>query len=97
MEELLVQDGIVTTANLGDYKLPTTLDVPPLRIILLTTDDTGRGPFGAKSVGELANPAVGGAIANAVQAAAGARVTSLPVTAERVFRALQEAAAAAGA
>jgi CO/xanthine dehydrogenase Mo-binding subunit len=95
MEELLVQDGIVTTANLGDYKLPTTQDVPPLRIILLATADTGRGPFGAKSVGELANPAVGGAIANAVQAAAGARVRSLPVTAERVFRALQEAAGGA--
>src|SRR5688572_7122514 len=34
MEELIVEDGRVTTANLGDYKIPTALDVPPLRIHL---------------------------------------------------------------
>ena len=94
MEELRVEDGVVTTANLGDYKLPTTLDVPALRVILLLTDDEGLGPFGAKSAGELANPGVGAAVANAVQAAIGARVTSLPVTAEKVFHALQEPAKA---
>jgi CO/xanthine dehydrogenase Mo-binding subunit len=87
MEELLVEDGRVTTANLGDYKIPTAADVPPLRIHLIT-EAKGPGPFGAKSVGELSNPAVGPAIANAVMAACGARVRSLPLTAEKVLLSL---------
>jgi CO/xanthine dehydrogenase Mo-binding subunit len=83
MEELRLDDGGVTTTNLGDYKIPTIADAPPLRLVLIT-DAPGPGPFGAKSVGELANPAVGAAIANAVDAAVGARVMSLPITAEKV-------------
>src|SRR5439155_3724793 len=55
MEELVIQDGRVITANLGDYKIPTIADVPVLRMTLLT-EAKGPGPFGAKSVGELANP-----------------------------------------
>jgi len=51
---------------------------------VLITDAPGPGPFGAKSAGELANPAVGAAVANAVDAAVGARVMSLPITAEKV-------------
>lgn len=84
MEELRLDDGRVTTTNLGDYKIPTIADAPPLRLVLIT-DAPGPGPFGAKSVGELANPAVGAAIANAVEAAVGARVMSLPITAEKVL------------
>ncbi len=88
MEELVIEDGRVVTANLGDYKIPTIADVPPLRITLLT-GATGPGPFGAKSVGELANPAVPAAVANAVADAIGARVYSLPITAEKVLAALR--------
>ena len=87
MEELRLEDGRVVTANLGDYKIPTIADVPPLRIELIT-DHPGPGPFGAKSVGELANPAVGAAVANAVQDASGARVMTLPITAEKIWGAL---------
>jgi CO/xanthine dehydrogenase Mo-binding subunit len=88
MEELVMVDGRVVTANLGDYKIPTIADVPKLRVVLIT-DAPGPGPFGAKSVGELANGAIVGAIANAVADAVGARVFSLPVTAEKVFAALR--------
>jgi CO/xanthine dehydrogenase Mo-binding subunit len=91
MEELRVEDGRVTTTNLGDYKIPTIADAPPLRLVLIT-DAPGPGPFGAKSAGELANPAVGAAIANAIDAAVGARVMSLPITAEKVLEALSRAA-----
>jgi CO/xanthine dehydrogenase Mo-binding subunit len=84
MEELRVEDGRVTTANLGDYKLPTIADVPRLQLDLIT-DHPGPGPFGAKSAGELANPAVGAAVANAVHDACGVRVKSLPVTAENIW------------
>ncbi|HVR88277.1 MAG TPA: xanthine dehydrogenase family protein molybdopterin-binding subunit [Candidatus Limnocylindria bacterium] len=87
MEELRVDDGRVATTNLGDYKIPTVSDVPSLRIDLLTSD-TGPGPFGAKSVGELANAAVGPAIANAIDAAVGARVFRLPISAEAVLSAI---------
>jgi CO/xanthine dehydrogenase Mo-binding subunit len=85
MEELRVEDGRVVNANLGDYKIPTIADVPPLKIELIT-DHPGPGPFGAKSAGELANPAVGAAVANAARAACGVRVMSLPVTAEKIWR-----------
>jgi CO/xanthine dehydrogenase Mo-binding subunit len=87
MEEMRLEDGRVITTNLGDYKIPTIADTPPLRLVLIT-DTPGPGPFGAKSVGELANPAVSAAIANAIDAAVGARVMSLPITAEKVRTAL---------
>lgn len=90
MEELIVQDGRVITANLGDYKIPTIADVPRLRLTLLTSAH-GPGPFGAKSVGELANPAVPAAVANAL-ASAGARIHSLPLTPDKVLAALREPA-----
>jgi CO/xanthine dehydrogenase Mo-binding subunit len=90
MEEIGFEEGRVTTLSLGDYKLPTVADVPPLRTILLT-DDKGPGPFGAKLAGELTNNAVAAAYANAVADAVGVRIRTMPVTAERVFEALQGA------
>jgi CO/xanthine dehydrogenase Mo-binding subunit len=89
-EDLALGDGRVRATNLGDYKLPTMADVPPLRIVHLS-DDHGVGPFGARSAGELVNPGVPAAVANAVDAANGARVRTLPITAERVWRALRGA------
>ena len=88
MEDLRIEDGRVITANLDSYKLPTMPDVPTLRVVLLT-EDYGPGPFGAKSVGELANSAVGPAVANAVRDAVGARVWSTPITSEKVFEAMR--------
>ena len=87
-EDLAVEDGHVRATNLGDYKLPTMADVPPLQIVHLS-DEHGVGPYGARSAGELVNPGVPAAVANAVHAASGARVHTLPITAERVWRALQ--------
>ena len=88
MEDLALEDGRVRAANLGDYKLPTIADVPPLRIVHLS-DGHGVGPYGARSAGELVNPGVPAAVANAVHDASGARVRVLPVTAERVWRELR--------
>ncbi|MDQ3809698.1 MAG: xanthine dehydrogenase family protein molybdopterin-binding subunit [Chloroflexota bacterium] len=88
MEELSVQDGQVTTATLGDYKLPCAMDIPPFRTVLLR-DPTGPGPLGAKAAGELTNTSVAPAVANAVNSACGARITSLPLTAERIYSALK--------
>ncbi len=88
MEELPVEDGKVTTLNLGEYKLPTSVDVPPLRTVHVPTA-VGPGPFGAKMAGELGNLCVAPALANAVADAVGARGMALPLTAERVLRALR--------
>jgi CO/xanthine dehydrogenase Mo-binding subunit len=90
-EELLLEDGRVGTLNLGEYKLPTMADVPPLRTVL-AVEDNGWGPFGAKAVGEMANNPVAPAVANAIADAVGARVRTVPLTAERVLEALQGAA-----
>lgn len=89
MEELTVQDGQITTLTLGDYKVPCSMDTPPFRTVLLR-DPSGPGPLGAKAAGELTNTSVAPAVANAV-AACGARVTHMPLTAERVLDALDRA------
>jgi xanthine dehydrogenase molybdenum-binding subunit len=88
-EELVVDEsGKVTTLSLGEYKLPTIMDIPPLRTVLVT-GNPGDGPYGAKAAGELTNTGVAPAIANAVHAAVGVRLTEFPITAERVYAALR--------
>ncbi|MPZ13608.1 MAG: molybdopterin-dependent oxidoreductase [Chloroflexi bacterium] len=88
-EELIHEAGTIITASLGEYKLPTQMDAPRFRTVLLPRAE-GPGPFGAKSAGENTNTGVGGAIANAVLDAVGVQITACPITAERVFEALQE-------
>jgi CO/xanthine dehydrogenase Mo-binding subunit len=89
MEELVVADGRPVNANLADYKLPTQMDMPTFKTILVPTR-VGPGPFGVKAAGEVANSAVAPAIANAVADATGARVVELPLTAERVLAAVRQ-------
>ena len=86
-EDLQFEDGRILNASLADYKIPTMCDMPPLRVILLV-DARGHGPFGAKMAGELSTAAVPAAVANAIADACGARITRLPLTAERIFGAL---------
>jgi CO/xanthine dehydrogenase Mo-binding subunit len=87
MEDLAIQDGRVLTPSLGEYKLPTQMDMPPYRLVYV--ESVGPGPFGAKMAGELSNCAVAPAVANAVADAVGARVTNLPITAEAVLNQLR--------
>jgi CO/xanthine dehydrogenase Mo-binding subunit len=87
-EEIVLDQGKVVNPNLGDYKLPTMADIPPLRTVL-AVEGNGWGPYGAKAVGELANNPVSAAVANAIEDAIGARVRTTPFTAERVLEALQ--------
>lgn len=86
-EELRVEDGQVVSTNLHEYRLPSTADVPRLRVVLVP-GGRGWGPHGVKPVGELTNVAVAAAVANAVADAVGVRVRRLPVTAEEVYRLL---------
>jgi CO/xanthine dehydrogenase Mo-binding subunit len=87
-EELRVSEGKVENPSLADYKLPTQMDIPPLRFVNIE-NILGPGPFGAKMAGEINTAAVAPAIANAIVDACGARVTALPLTAERVLAALR--------
>jgi CO/xanthine dehydrogenase Mo-binding subunit len=91
MEELVVEDGRVMNLSLGEYKIPTSFDVPPLRLVMVR-EPGGPGPFGARMAGEINTAGVAPAIANAIYEACGARLTSIPLTAERVFAALAKAA-----
>lgn len=89
MEELVMNDGRVTNTNLGEYKLPTAADIPQLETVLVTSDG-GLAPYEAKSIGELVNNSAPAAIANAVADAIGVRLFELPITAEKIYRALKQ-------
>jgi CO/xanthine dehydrogenase Mo-binding subunit len=88
MEDVARQEGVSQATNLGDYKLPTPADIPEL-VSVFVEDAPGPGPYAAKAVAELSNVTVPAAVANAVARACRARVTELPVTAERVLAALR--------
>lgn len=79
--------GQLLTSNLMDYALPHSADVPNIQTVLLEIP-SDLGPFGAKGVGEPPVVPVGAAIANAIYDAAGARMSHLPITRERLFMAL---------
>ncbi|HEY5350080.1 MAG TPA: molybdopterin cofactor-binding domain-containing protein, partial [Candidatus Lustribacter sp.] len=89
MEEMPIdENGKLTSLSLGEYKIPTMKDIPPMRTILVEAPSAG-GPYGSKMAGELSNSGVGPAIVNAVANAAGVRITEFPVTAERIYAALR--------
>jgi CO/xanthine dehydrogenase Mo-binding subunit len=87
MEENPIADGRITTPTLGEAKLPSIGDVPPLKTVLIETP-TGPTPFGGKAIAENPNVPTAAAIANAVADACGARIFDLPLTAEKVYAAL---------
>ncbi len=93
----LTEDFVVDAAtgrplNPGfvDYKMPLSMDMPPIRTILLETAPDPGGPWGAKGVGEDPIIAIGPAIANAVYDAIGVRFRHYPITPEQVLQALEE-------
>lgn len=89
IEEIQGQEGRLGTLSLGDYKLPNIKDIPGLRTVVLTQTG-GPVPFGGKSVGEGTTSPVPGAIANAIFDAVGVRIMETPITAEKIYFALQE-------
>jgi CO/xanthine dehydrogenase Mo-binding subunit len=90
MEEVVTENGRVLTANLGDYRIPCTRDLPPLETVLIE-DPTGPGPFAAKQIGENGIVATAPALANALDDAVGVRVFDIPLTAEKIHSALKSA------
>ena len=88
--------GRPVTAGFLDYKIPSALDLPPIETVLVEKPAVD-GPFGAKGIGEP--PVVPGpaAIANAIANAVGVRITSLPITPEKIRAALRAKATQAAA
>jgi CO/xanthine dehydrogenase Mo-binding subunit len=86
-EELVWEGGVLINPTMMDYKIPGTMETPPVAAIIVEEPEP-TGPFGAKGVGEPPLVAVAPAIANAV-AATGTRVRRIPMTMERVLDALE--------
>ena len=89
LEEHHVDGGQVVNTNLSDYMIPSILDVP-VRLTSSAMEAVEPGAAEVHGVGEMTVPAMAPAIANAVAAATGARVRTLPLTPERVLRAMLE-------
>ncbi len=82
-------DGRLENPHLLDYKLVTAADMPRIEVAWIEAPAADAGPHGAKGVGEAPCIPTCGAIGNAIAAATGQAVTELPMTPERVWRALE--------
>lgn len=87
-EVLWGPDGRFLNPTLLDYRVPTLGEVPPIEVTFVE-GFLGAGPFGAKGLGEPPIVPVPSTIANAIRDATGAELTELPMTGERVARALK--------
>jgi len=86
-EEAGYHDGLMVTANMLDYRVPTIQDSPPIAVGIVESNDP-HGPFGAKEAGEGSLAAFLPALTNAIADATGLRFNNLPVTPDRVFAAI---------
>jgi CO/xanthine dehydrogenase Mo-binding subunit len=89
-EEMVFNEGQVINASFADYKIPGMLDIPEELTGELVEVPHRNGPFGAKGVGETGMFCVSPAIGNALYDAIGVRLTEMPLTPERVLRALRQ-------
>ncbi len=89
--ESMVYDeaGTLLNGSFADYSIPRATDVPATETVIIEVPSES-GPFGAKGVGEPPVIPGGAAVANAVAAATGVRITTLPMTPERVAAAIRE-------
>jgi CO/xanthine dehydrogenase Mo-binding subunit len=90
-EEIAYDNGQLINPNLVDYVLPSIGDMPPVIDPITVEVPDKNGPFGAKGIGESALIPVAPAIANAIYEACGVRIKDLPIKAEKIFLALEEA------
>jgi 4-hydroxybenzoyl-CoA reductase subunit alpha len=88
-EETAYHNGLLLTANMLDYRVPTIQDSPPIEVGIVESNDP-HGPFGAKEAGEGSLAAFLPALTNAIADATGLRFNDLPVTPDRVFAAIEK-------
>jgi CO/xanthine dehydrogenase Mo-binding subunit len=88
MEDMATEKGRIINPDFLDYLVPTSLDVPDIKAILVEPVEPN-GPYGAKGIGEPAlNPSMS-AITNAIYHATGIRVKKLPVSSEMILEELK--------
>ncbi len=85
MEEIVQEGGYLKTPSLGEYMIPTSLDVPPIEPHIVEVP-VSNGPYGAKGVGEPALIPTAPAILNAICNALDIRIKDLPATMENIQR-----------
>jgi CO/xanthine dehydrogenase Mo-binding subunit len=92
LEEVITDNGVMLNPQFADYKIPTTLDCPDLNNYKSAIIETAHrdGPWGAKGVGEGTMVCSSPAIANAIYDAIGIRFHEIPITPEKVLKALNE-------
>ncbi|MEE9613182.1 MAG: xanthine dehydrogenase family protein molybdopterin-binding subunit, partial [Desulfatiglandales bacterium] len=91
-EEVITDNGVMLNSQLADYRVPTMLECPNLddyRSTILETPHRD-GPWGAKGIGEATMVSSAPAIANAVYDAIGIRFHDIPITPEKVLRAIKD-------
>jgi len=86
---LFDEKGKILNPNLSEYRMPTAMDMPKINSELVESYEPA-GPWGVKEVGEGATIPTMGCYANAIYDAMGIRVNSLPLSYEKVWRALKE-------
>jgi putative selenate reductase molybdopterin-binding subunit len=84
------EQGRMVNPSFRDYRVFMADEMPDIQAHLVETEDPF-GPFGVKALAEIPMDGVAPAVANAVFAATGVRITEIPLTPERVWKALQEA------
>jgi CO/xanthine dehydrogenase Mo-binding subunit len=89
-EQLVYEGGQLVNSNLIDYRIPKFSDVPAAFETVLVENEDGPGPYGARGMGEGGLVSVAPAITNALARGYGIRINDLPLTPERVWRALKK-------
>ena len=89
IEGLQFDEGRPVNPNFSDYRIPSMRDMPPLRHAFAESYEP-TGPFGAKGLGELNMDPTAAVISNAIFDAVGVRIKTLPITPEKLLRALRE-------
>jgi len=89
LEHQIMDKGKVLNPNFVDYKIPAVRDVPEMIVRIVEVPEE-TGPYGARGVGEPAMVPTAPAIANAIYDALGVRINTLPLTAEKVLKAIKE-------
>ncbi|MCS5734304.1 molybdopterin-dependent oxidoreductase [Herbiconiux daphne] len=90
-EEMILDEGLVTTQVFRSYHVPQMADIPATEVYFAATDDD-IGPFGAKSMSEAPYNPVAAAMANAIRDAIGVRPHELPMSRDRIWRMLSDRA-----
>ena len=87
-EETIYQEGQLQNGDAFQYRLPVMKDIPEVFYSAMLEKEDGPGPFGSKGMSQTSIVTVAPAIGNAVYDALGVRVRSLPITPEKILRAM---------